>query len=259
MGSHESYSFEKTKQVIMKEHPHHEFKRVHFENEDDVDGDNGIETEEIVAVSLLNEDKVNIEVGNKNNNAKINTESDTEDVNQSIANAQNVTPEDTLNGNECIDTTDTNQLENENGPNEKSLVDDNENNNTPGPLYVPNLPRESTKPQNKKTKMTLDELMASLNSTSTSGSSDNNRNVNNCRGMPETVHVLMDTISSPGLNDNNRANNCRGMAETVHVPMNSISTSGPPDNKSANSCRRIPEAVHVPMSSKVLLDPVTIT
>ena len=212
MGSHESYSFEKTKQTIRSQ-PHHEVKRVHFENEDDGE-DNVIEPEETAdpvdpAVPLLNQDIV--KEGTKNNNAKINIETDTNDIDQSIVNVHNVTCEDTLNGNEWIGTTDTNRLVNENLANGESIMDDNRNKNAPVPLDVQSVIKESTKPQNMKTKMTLDELMISLKFISTSGFIE--RIGKACERIPEnlngTHHALVEIRGRERYPNNNRRNGHR--------------------------------------------------
>ena len=214
MGSHESYSFEKTKQVIRNEHPHQEVKRVHFENK----------VAEMVTeekdVPLFKEDGEDKEGGNNNNNAIINTESNiTCVVNESSVNANGVPTINTnsdSDSNDGVETTrssisheDENKeilLKENNVKSEilKSQISIKDVHEDPAkqhklPLKENNVKSETLKSQMSiedngedsvkqlkgKTKMTLDELMASLTQiTSPVITNDNHRNSNSNHTIP---------------------------------------------------------------------------
>ena len=180
MGSHESYSFEKTKQVIRNQHPHQEVKRVHFENKEK----DGMETKE-KEVPSFKEDSKDREGGNENNNAMINTESNmTCDVNKSIVNANSVPTFNTSSdsdSNDCVGTMNMSGIlhVDEHPPKEnnvKSKILKNQSG-------IDDAREDSAKQHKGKTKMTLDELMVSLTHISSI-------NPNNDHRSSPTNHII---------------------------------------------------------------------
>ena len=211
MGSHESYSFEKTKQVIKNEHPPQEVKRVHFENKEA-----DMETEE-KDVPLFKEDSAeDKEGGNENNNAIINTESDiTCVVNESSENADSVPTINTnsdSDSNHDIETMNKSNISHEDENNKLPLKENNvkseilksqisvkdvhedpakqhkmplKENNVKSQMRIEDTGEDSVKQPKGKTKMTLDELMASLTQiTSPVTTTDNHRNSNGNHTIP---------------------------------------------------------------------------
>ena len=213
MGSHESYSFEKTKQVIRNQHPHQETKRVHFEKEK-----HDMETEE-TEVPLFKEDSKDKKGGNENNNAIINTESNiTCDVNQSIANA-NCVP--TIHSNNDTDSNysiETMNASDEDANNTFAVKENNVKNEIlKSQLSVEDVREDSAKQHKVKTKMTLDELMASLTQISFTkiNTRDDHRSSHKNDIIPNNQQRLTPTareINLPGkefINQKNRPNGKR--------------------------------------------------
>ena len=179
MGSHESYSFEKTKQVIKNEHPPQEVKRVHFENKEA-----DMETEE-KGIPLFKDDSAEYkEGGNNNNNAIINTESNiTCVVNESSVNTDSVLTVNTnshSDSNDCVETMKKSYISHEDENNKLPLKEDSVKSETlKSQMSIEDTGEDSVKQPKGKTKMTLDELMASLSQiTSPVITTDNHRNSN---------------------------------------------------------------------------------
>ena len=218
MGSHESYSFEKTKQVIRNQHPHQEAKRVHFEKEE-----HNMETEQ-KEVSLFKEDSKDKEAGNENNNAIINTERKiTCDINQSIVNAdtcsvQTIHDNSDTERNDSVGTMNTSDIL-YSDENNKFLLNENnvKNEILKSQLSAQHAHEESMKQHKVKTKMTLDELMASLTQiTSTKiNTSDDHKSSHKNHIIPNNQQRLTPAaqeISQPGkefINLKNRPNGKR--------------------------------------------------
>ena len=211
MGSHEICSFEKTKQVIRNEHPPQEVKRVHFENKEA-----DMETEE-KDVPLFKEDGEDKEGGNNNNNAIINTESNiTCVVNESSVNADTCsvpTNNTDSDSNHCIETMNKSNISHEEENNKLPLKENNvkseilksqisvkdvhedpakqhklllKENNVKSQMSIEDTGEDSVKQPKGKTKMTLDELMASLTQiTSPVITNDYHRNSNGNHTIPD--------------------------------------------------------------------------